>query len=101
MPLNVSGKSSVLPAVVICCVPDVPLKFEPSVPAETVMPDDTTKLPRMFLAALLNVPEKPEKPKFTNDDVPLVTTMSEPAVMFREIALAREVPIVRVPVLPE
>lgn len=60
-PLNVTGKSNILPLVVIVLPPDVALKVVAEVPAETVTPEENTMLPATLLIELTKEPENPVK----------------------------------------
>jgi hypothetical protein len=60
-PLNVTGKSSVLPFDVIVLLPLVAPNVCAPVPALNVIPEDTVRSPYIVLALLVSVPEKPVK----------------------------------------
>lgn len=60
-PLNVTGKSSVLPLVVIVLPPDVAMKVVADAPADTVMPEENTMLPATLLLPMDRAPLNPVK----------------------------------------
>lgn len=101
-PLNVTGKSRVLPLAVMVLVPDVAVKVTVLVPVPTVMPELTVRPPAIDSAVLVQVPENPEKlSDFTPNDV-VKDTVSVPAVTLKSmlVLVSGKLDMVLVPVLP-
>jgi hypothetical protein len=98
VPPKVTGKSIVLVLLVIVCVP-APLNVVVNVPAVSVMPADSVRLPEIVRVRLLNAPAKPVKSTLLA--AVLNPIISVPAVTFTFIAPAVLADIVLVPTAPE
>ncbi len=84
------GQSIVLPLVVMVCVPDVALNCRADVPDATVIPVDNVRFPATTRVAFASVPLKPVK--FTFTKLPVIETISVPAVTLTFMRLASGMP---------